>query len=691
VKAPYQKITRIFIASLLASLFFAATAMTQTLPEHKNNPPEEQFEPPLAETILSYDADIQIAQDGKLTVTETIKVWAMGQDIKRGIYRKFPVLYRGRAMERVRVPFDVLSVKRDGRPEPYHTKSDGPYQVVYIGQEDKFLPKNQVYTYQITYQTDRQLGYFDAYDELYWNVNGNEWKFRVNKISATVTLPKKVPQDQLLIEGYTGPEGAKENDFRSWIDDEGRIHFETTRTMPFKHGLTIAVGFPKGIVQPPTSRQKFLWFLADNGSFFAGTIAILVVFGYYFFAWLQVGRDPPMGVIYPRYVPPKYNDEALSPAAVAYIHKMGPHQRCITAAMINYAVCGGMVIEEEESSVLKTKSYTLHRTKKKSLPSISEAETKAFDRLFKYGNTVEVKQVYRTKFQAFKKILTTGLKSAYRGKHKLFIYNTKWFVLGILFSLGAILFTLFGEWFGNGSEKIFITLFLSVWLTIWTTGVVALVVSAINAWKKVFTGSPGSILTATFTTIFAVPFCFGELLGLGFLFVAGSPMMCVIIIILGLLNSFFYTLLKQPTQEGTRVRGEIEGLKMYLETAEEDDLQRSTIEILGNEDMPKIFETYLPYAIALGVEAEWTGRFERILQEAATDPSGYSPVWYHGSSFDTSTDNFTGATLSNALNGLSSSFSSALSSAGTSPGSSSGSGGGGSSGGGGGGGGGGGW
>lgn len=683
-----------FCLSLVASLLLTAVAVAQ-LPESQEDnadPSSDQFEPPHRETILSYDSDIHVAENGKLTVTTTIQVWAMGKDIKRGIYRKFPVRYTGRYQQRVHVPFEVLSVKRDGHPEPYHIKTEGAYKVLYMGQEDRRLKKNQVYTYQFTYQTDRQLGYFEDFDELYWNVNGNEWTFPIDKISATVTLPKKVSEDLLRIEGYTGPKGAKGKEFRSWVDEEGRIHFETTKPLPSEQGLTIAVGFPKGIVQPPSKEQELKWFLSDNGGLLAGTIAILFVFFYYSFAWLRVGRDPTHGVIYPRYTPPKFNNETLSPSAVAYCSKMKADQRCVTAAMINYAVRGGMTIDEDGGSAWTGKTYTLRKNGGETLDSVSEREKKAFDRLFGSAKTIKVAQTNHTKFQSFKKNLFEGLKRDFCGQGKLFVLNTNWFICGIFLSIGAILFTLLGEFLGSEPERIFISMFLSVWLSVWTIGVVALLRGAIGAWRNVASRGLLMIGSAICATLFAIPFLIGEVMGIGFLFLEGSPMLGVLIVVLGILNYFFYTLLKQPTREGARVRDEIEGFKNYLETAEEDDLRRLTLDLLDEEDLPKIFETYLPYAIALGVELTWIQRFEHLLQAAEMGTDGYRPVWYHGSTFDPSVGKaFTGRDLSLALGGLAGGFGSAISSAGTSPGSSSGSGGGGSSGGGSGGGGGGGW
>ena len=96
---------------------------------------------------------------------------------------------------------------------------------------------------------------------------------------------------------------------------------------------------------------------------------------------------------------------------------------------------------------------------------------------------------------------------------------------------------------------------------------------------------------------------------------------------------------------------------------------------------PQLFESYLPAALALGVEQRWAERFADVLNVQAPN---YAPAWYAGPGWNI-------RDMGSFSSNLGSSLSSAISSSSTAPGSSSGGGGGGSSGGGGGGGGGGGW
>ena len=97
-----------------------------------------------------------------------------------------------------------------------------------------------------------------------------------------------------------------------------------------------------------------------------------------------------------------------------------------------------------------------------------------------------------------------------------------------------------------------------------------------------------------------------------------------------------------------------------------------------------MFETLLPFALALDVEQRWSEKFAGVLAAVRDDSGqGYQPGWYDG--------HFNATRLASTTGNMTSGLGKAISSSVTPPGSSSGGGGGGSSGGGGGGGGGGGW
>ena len=156
-------------------------------------------------------------------------------------------------------------------------------------------------------------------------------------------------------------------------------------------------------------------------------------------------------------------------------------------------------------------------------------------------------------------------------------------------------------------------------------------------------------------------------------------MLICLVAIIGV-NIIFAWLIRAPTLQGRKIMDAIEGLKMYLSVAEKERLN-----LLNPPDRtPELFEKFLPYAIALGVENKWGDQFTAVFSKLNQDGEQYHPVWYHG-------HHLSGISVTDFTSSLGSSLSSSVSSAASPPGSTSGSGGGGFSGGGGGGGGGGGW
>jgi len=141
----------------------------------------------------------------------------------------------------------------------------------------------------------------------------------------------------------------------------------------------------------------------------------------------------------------------------------------------------------------------------------------------------------------------------------------------------------------------------------------------------------------------------------------------------------FAILMKRPTGLGRALLDEAAGFREYLEVAEKDELN------LRNppEKTPQLFERYLPFALALGVEQQWAERFSQIFAALkGRNDAAWHPAWYNGT--------WNSLDLSVNTASMSGNLGSAISSSVSPPGSSSASGGG-FSGGGGGGGGGGGW
>ncbi len=605
------------------------------------------------EKILSFQSLVQVHPDATLTVTETIKVQSAGVVIRRGIVRDFPTIYRDKAGNTVNVGFEVLEVLRDGKNEPYHLQYVKNGVKIYIGRKDVILPSG-VYEYTIKYRTDRQLGFFPNYDELYWNVTGHGWTFPIESAQAVIELP---PGAKIIqYRAYTGRYGAKGRDYNAREEGPGMIVFTATRDLPPGSGLTVAVAWPKGVVQPPSDLDKMGFFLRDYLNLVVGGAGLLLVLGFYLVSWNRVGKDPAKGTIIPLFAPPP----GFSPPSVRYLLRMGFDDRTVAAALVDMAVKGYLTIENVG------KEYTLHK-KGGGAKAITREEQNLGNELFSGGDTLEMKGINYKCIQSAREALNETLKSELQKAY--FFANSNYFAAGVVLSLlavGAVLLTSMNH--GSNWDK-------SLWLAVWIGGGIGLTAWFLKRWTFTITKNLGGVGMALFACGFLLlKFFTAPALRSTFI-----PAVVILLPFLLGLNFLFYRLLKAPTLTGRKIMDQIEGFKLYLSVAEKERLDL----LNPPEKTPELFEKYLPYALALDVENQWSEQFAGVLAQAGEDGRGYTPGWYTGSYHDVGSTRF--------VSGLGGAFAGAIAASSSPPGSSSGSGGGGFSGGGGGGGGGSGW
>ncbi|MFZ0127768.1 MAG: DUF2207 domain-containing protein [Xanthobacteraceae bacterium] len=616
-----------------------------------------------AERILSFISDVKVLTNSDLLVTETIRIQAEGDAFKHGLLRDFPTTYTRRNGTRVRVGFDVQSVTRDGVREAFTTERKGNGVEVRIGDPDVMLSFGP-HEYVIRYLTTRQIGFFPDFDELYWNATGNGWAFTIDQAEARITLPASAAF--LNSAFYTGPQGADGKDATVIAQRPGYIAFRTTQPLPPHNGLTVAASWPKGVVTQPSNAQRSGSWLEDNAPLVVSALGMLIVFGYYLYAWRRAGRDPSRGTIVPLFAPP----DGMSAAAVRYVRRMGFDDRTFTAAIIDLAVHGHLKLAEIDKA-----TWLKRRTGGK---PIAAPEVAAESKLFPADSTdLELKQDNHATLEKAHEALSDGLEKAYEGR--LFHDHMGWSIAGAVLSLAVIALALLSTRVAQGWDAF--TTFASdmVYLIV---GGALLSFLVIRVYRDLARGRILALLLHVGGGLFA------GILALGSIGVAAeilddvpgwlqaAPVGLPLILFPLAVSAFYW--MKAHTVAGRKITDQIEGFRQYLGVAEE-----ARLDALNPPDKtPELFERFLPYAIALDVENHWAQRFAGVLAAAAA--AGATATWYSGS-------HDWGHDPVGFANNLGGDLSSTIASASEAPGSSSGSGGGGFSGGGGGGGGGGGW
>ncbi len=563
-----------------------------------------------AEEIEALDVLVLVRPDGKLDVTETIRVTAEGRQIKRGIFRDFP-LYRDDIG--APVTFDVVSVHRNGRSEPYSVTREGGDARLRIGRAEVFLPAPSEQLYEIRYETEGQLRSFDGYDELYWNVTGDRWDFPINSASVEIRLPGETKIMQFA--AYTGPYGAQGKAFEAMGVAPGLFRAATTAVLPPGEGFTVAIGWPPGVVA--VTRPGTLWGqpVERFSAVGATLIGALVLFAF----WLVVGRDPTGKAIYPRFQPPK----GVGPAAARYITRQGFDNRCLSAAIISMAVKGSLrIVDRTAGGIFQSHDFSLEPlgSKKKGL---TVGELAAYEALFPGGKALDLESDDSNGLRVDN--ARSRLRSALWEEHygATFKRNSLFSGIGVLLGLvvagvffwmarpygvdaawswliGGVLFAAFAYaasfvWLNHRELRIGSMLFWKrILRRVWPVAVIALILF-VNLLDG-FAALPSWPSEGFDPVVFVAGACYG---------------ICAVL---------FHVLMAAPTKAGRRLLDDIEGFELYLRTAEEDRLN-----VLNPPDRtPQLFERMLPYAVSLGLVHEWSAKFAGVLSNAR------APGWYRG-------------------------------------------------------------
>ncbi|MEO0293835.1 MAG: DUF2207 domain-containing protein [candidate division WOR-3 bacterium] len=306
--------------------------------------------------IQLFDNEIRLNKDGSLNITEKILVNFEG-GYHHGIYRIIPIELRGMT-NNYSLGFDVNQILMDGEEVSVkQTKNryrGGTDLSLRIGDPNKLITGIHLYT--IKYSVALGVRYFKDWDELYWNVTGNRWEFRIDSSICTVIFPSPIKLSEKDIRIFVGSYGSKET-IKSYILTFDSLSFVTGSLYP-GYGTTLAIRFPKGYLTSPPFLTNFFLNLKNYLGLTFAILLPLTSFIFLFKKWLKEGKDLPTGTISVKYKPP----ENLTAAEAGTILDQKVDMADITSILFDLARMGYLSIEEiqtEKFLFLKNKDYKI--------------------------------------------------------------------------------------------------------------------------------------------------------------------------------------------------------------------------------------------------------------------------------------------------------------------------------------------
>lgn len=549
-----------------------------------------------------------------LDVKETFVAVFPDFDQNRGIVREIPLSFQGHPLN-----LDLGEIYRDGellKPAADST-ADGVRRLE-LRRGNQYV--YGTHTYEINYRLhDVILSPDDTQNqELYWDVNGTNWRQSFGSVRATLILADDLAETltgQLAC--YTGREGSTERAC-TISRDANLIKIVANRDFLARENLTFAVEFAQGTFAP--YEMKPIWAnLAKAGLIATGAaLIILIVMS---IRWVKVADGEKIeGAVVTQYLPPKNVD--VMQAATLLKRSNGP-----SATLIDLAVRHQITISEVQPAkgVLNLSRKPDYKLEIISTDKMSTNDKAILRSFMKQPKSLKVGMAHVLNRAQPDESLPSRLSKVAK---KVFKQLKK-------------------DGFYRAAKELWQPIIGWLLATLVIGGLVMLLstVNEITYSVYNFYLSFAGMITLTWSIILIVSF------------VTARP----------------------KTQRGAKVYHYLQGLKQYIKLAEVDRLAflqgAGTAQIVPNakseaERRVVLYERVLPYAVLFGLEKSWSKVLEATYQEA-----GVTPAWFVGthafsaSNFVSSVSNF-------------SSYSSSSSSSGSSGGGSSGGGGGGGGGGG---------
>lgn len=397
-----------------------------------------------------------------------------------------------------------------------------------------------------------------------------------NELYLNITGKWDFPIENLSVTVHF-PEGTQL--FRQWQYQTGKPAAELTPNGEFSYSklntneeATIAIAFSKGTVDIPLPQTlKYL------------TSAIVATLLYYLIIWYHFGKDPAARPIVPDWEPPAgftplecafIDNNGTPPDNALFIHLLWlAHKKLITITeniagksyTINYTTNDNGYFSEKISKI-KLNNLTLDGTP-------NERAAKCNDSLIS--------------------LTERKLKRHYYATRRAFL------ILGALITPAISFFC---------STTLFGLIWIFFPLIVFSTFRNKLTVFVVNLQM-------------------ALPYVVDNTSG-----ITRTDIACTVLYFA--LYYLFKYLLFQPTPEGQRIREQIEGLKMFLKTITANGV-RPVITTFKNglpqekrltpEDMEELF----PYAVALGLEKDWSKKFATVFGNALYSQTIADLDYYH--------------------------------------------------------------
>lgn len=310
--------------------------------------------------IDNYNVDVKIDEKSIYSVEESIRVDFLQP--RRGIYRVIPEVFNGREIK-------ISDIKTNA---PTVAKDEGNYIYLRMGDPNRYITgiKDYIIKYRYNIGWDRDSNF----DEVYYNLIGNDWDTDIKKVEFKIELPKKF--DANRVNFTVGPYGSRDTEGVKWRVDGNTIVGYTTVTLKPKESVTIALPLPEGYFN--FTEEKIIYFIFKGVLYLIYLIIPLIAIGL-----LKKYRDKESVIQTVEFYPP----DGLTPTEVGYYIDGIIHSKDLTSLIFYWANMGYLKINELKKSGIFTSGEFEIEFLKERLDSKKDFEKYMYNALSAYKNS----------------------------------------------------------------------------------------------------------------------------------------------------------------------------------------------------------------------------------------------------------------------------------------------------------------
>ena len=541
----------------------------------------------IAETIKKYDVLIQINKNGTLTINETID-YDFGDKLdKHGIIRRIPLRSKKSGIDIYKSHVKMNSVKRNGEPEKYETvKSSG--EIAYkIGSEDKYVDSG-VSKYEFNYTMYNAVFEKDGIYQVYFNPIGQFWKVPIESGDVIISFENNQPIGENEIQQlkvFTGKYGETGENY-TIVQKSGIIKIKTNEVLEPLNGMTFRLNLKTDKINPTwLDKLKVLYYAVPLVA--VGSVVILVLFIYGFVTWLLFRPVSLRKAIVPEFNIPK----DISAMYAGYIKGVKNPKEILTIGMLSLLSKGYVTAEDKEGNGKNVKYRLVANTEGN--PELSTEEATLLNALSDDEENIFKKDKSYFSYQKNRKSgfedeknlyeASQNIMSMLESKYKSRAYETN-DKFSYPFILGMVLVITVGM-INRGTNSRTNGLFDDI---------------TFIAFNFLISCGIAAVIYVFIDNLFSERKIFPAVLkgGIAIFLLIKTGIIGVIIGIIPAMYIIYSKLMKEYMEKSLRQEEHLDGMKMYIKTAEANQIMKFN----DVDELVEYFKGILPYAVALGVK-----------------------------------------------------------------------------------------